>query len=423
MIVEHGADLAVHRADHEEVADVQRAVLYQQRRHRTAALVDSRFKDGAASLSIGIGFQLTHIGDQQNHFQQLVDILFGLGGDFHHYRVAAPFFGHQSAVGQLALDALGIGVGLVDFIESDDDRNFGGTRVIDGFLGLRHHTVVRTNHQHYDVGYFCAACAHAGKGFVTRGVDEDDALRPGVRFVCPDVLGDASGFAASHVGGADRVQQAGLPVVHMPHHSDYWRARYGVSGGVFLLLFFLNQLLFKADRAHYAVKRFRQRGGRGHVQRLVDAGEDAAVEQGFQQILGANVQLFGQLANRDSFGNRNVARLALNRRRGRLGHRRPARTSAGTRPNGMELALSFGESLFDERASASRGGRLARVQRFSGFCFRAWCARRARALRADWSLLTRPRWHSRTSTRSTRPRRVTRGGRRSRTAGRRAGGS
>ena len=48
---------------------------------------------------------------------------------------------------------------------------------------------------------------------------------------------------------------------------------------------------------HDAVERFGKSGGGRNVERLVDAGENAAIQQRLQQILGAHVELFRQLAN------------------------------------------------------------------------------------------------------------------------------
>ena len=43
-------------------------------------------------------------------------------------------------------------------------------------------------------------------------------------------------------------------------------------------------------------------GGGGGVERLIDAGEDAAIEKYLEKFLGAHVQLFGQIADSDAFG-------------------------------------------------------------------------------------------------------------------------
>jgi len=80
----------------------------------------------------------------------------------------------QAAIRELLLHAIWIGFRLVDLVNGHDDRNFGGLGVIDGFQRLRHHTVVRRNHDDHDVRHLGAACTHAGKRFVTRRIEEDD---------------------------------------------------------------------------------------------------------------------------------------------------------------------------------------------------------------------------------------------------------
>ena len=87
----------------------------------------------------------------------------------------------------------------------------------------------------------------------------------------------------------------------------------------------------------------------GTSERLVDAGEDAAVQQIFQQLLGAHVEFFGQLANGDAFGDGDVARSA------RLGRRDDrgcgaAVAHSGALARGMELALPFLFSFVGHRA-------------------------------------------------------------------------
>ena len=97
-----------------------------------------------------------------------------LGRNIDEYRVAAPRFRHQPAVAQLLLDAIRLCIRLVDLVHRDDDRHIRGLGVVDGFERLRHHAVIRCDHDHDDVGDLRAACTHAGKGFVTRRIQEDD---------------------------------------------------------------------------------------------------------------------------------------------------------------------------------------------------------------------------------------------------------
>ena len=132
--------------------------------------------------------------------------------------------GHQAQLGQLALDVVGIGAGLVDLVDGDDDRHVGRPRVVGRFLGLRHHAVVGRHHQHHDVGDLGAAGAHQGERLVTGRVEEHHAAAAHVHVVRADVLGDAAGLALGHLGLADGVEQRRLAVVHVAHHGHH-RAR------------------------------------------------------------------------------------------------------------------------------------------------------------------------------------------------------
>ena len=251
---------------------------------------------------------------------------------------------------------------------------------------LRHHAIIRAHHEHDDVRNFGATRTHARERFVARRIDEYDAASVDARFVRADVLRDSARFAGGHFRFADRVEKAGFSVVHVPHHGHHRSARLLIAGTNFLDLFFLNDLLFEADYLHDSVERFGETRCGRRVQRLIDAGENAAIEQRLQQFLGANVELFCQLANRDSFGDNHFAGLALYWR-DRLGLRRPscARTRAGT--HRMEFAFTFRVTLLDERTAARRG-RFARVKRLAGFSFRNSCsAGCAGTLSADRSLI------------------------------------
>ena len=310
-MVEHRAHFAVHRADDKYIADVQRAVLHQHCGDRTAAFVHARFDHRAASRSIRIGLEFAQIADEQNHFEQARKIFLRFRRDFHHHRVAAPLFGHQAAIGKLALHAFGLSVRLVNFVDGDNDGHIRGARVRDRFFGLRHHAVVRAHHEHHDIGNLCAARAHARERFVARRVNEHDSPIAHVHFIGADMLRDSARFSCGDFGFADGVEQAGFAVVHVAHHGNHGRARQQIAGALFLDFLFLDDLLFERDHLHDSVERFGQIRRRRHVQRLIDAGEYAAIEQSFQQILGANIELFGEFANGDAFGHRDRARLAL----------------------------------------------------------------------------------------------------------------
>jgi len=82
------------------------------------------------------GLALGDLGGQRDHFEQVVDAHAGLGGDGADNGVTAPVFSNKAVLGQLLLDALGVGVGLIHLVDGDDDGNFGGLGVVDGLDGL-----------------------------------------------------------------------------------------------------------------------------------------------------------------------------------------------------------------------------------------------------------------------------------------------
>src|SRR5262249_58670240 len=94
----------------------------------------------------------------------------------------------------------------------------------------------------------------------------------------------------------------------------------------FFLSDLLNDLLFKRDDMHDAAEGFGEAGCCLDVERLINTGEDAAIEQRLEHILGADVEFFSEIADSDALGNGDLARLALNRR----GH--------GSPPGGTPLA-------------------------------------------------------------------------------------
>ena len=99
--------------------------------------------------------------------------------------------------------------------------------------GLRLDSVIRSHNQDRDVGHLGTTRTHGREGLVTRCVDDRQravAVR-GVRhgLVRADVLGDAPGFGADHVGFANRVEQFGLTVIDVTHHGHHRRPRLEIA--------------------------------------------------------------------------------------------------------------------------------------------------------------------------------------------------
>src|SRR5712691_5515039 len=325
-----------------------------------ASLVHARFQHRARRRRIRVSLQLPQIRDQQNRFEQLLDALLLFRGDFHELRVAAPFSGHQAVFRQLPFRALQLRFRLVDLVDRHDDRHLRGSRVVDRFLRLRHDAIIGRHHQHYDIGNLRASRAHPCKRLVARRIHEHHRAIIDDHLVSADVLGDPARFARGNIRFANGVQQTRLAVIDVAHYCHHRRPRLQTFLGLFLRNL-EHHLLFERDHAHYSAKRFGKcRGGR-HIQRLVDAGKHAAVEQVLQDVLGAHIQLFGQFANRDAFRNRHVARRTRLRRRDDRG--RGAAACARTLPRRVQFALTFLLALIQNGTLALR--RLARVKRLA----------------------------------------------------------
>ncbi len=191
----------------------------------------------------------------------------------------------------------GLAFAFVDLVDGHDQRHVGGAGVVDGLLGLRHDAVVGRHHQDHDVGDLGAAGAHLGEGLVARGVDKDD--RPPVGRLDPrgaDVLGDATGLLLGDAARPDRVEQRGLSVIDVTHDGHDRRPRFCRSSclGTFLALV-LDELLggrhhrldleIGADLLRQLVR-----------QRLVGGDHHALLDQQSEELLGGDVELFGELA-------------------------------------------------------------------------------------------------------------------------------
>ncbi len=252
--------------------------------------------------------------------------------------------------------------GFIDFVDGDNDGNVGGFGVVDGFLGLRHDAIVRSDDQHHDVGNFCSACTHAGERFVAGSVNENHSTIVDLNFVSANVLGDAASFARGNIFGANGVQQTGLAVVDVAHYGDDRRTRLEIFLGLFLGDF-EHHFVFERDDGDDAVERFGELGGSRRIERLVDAGENSLVEKNFEQFLCAHVELFGEFANGNAFGDLDIARSTGLRRRDR--HNGTAIACTGTLASWMELALTFHLALIGAGTLALRGAagieRLARL--------------------------------------------------------------
>ena len=278
---------------------MQRAALDQHGRDRSAAAVELRLDDGAFGRPVRIGLEVENFRLQPDGFEQPVEI--GLLGrrhlDVEH--VAAERFDLHLVLQQLGAHALGLGIGLVDLVDRDDHRHLGGLGVLDRLDRLRHHAVVGGDHQHDKIRHLGAARAHRGEGGVAGRIDEGDlaALGRG-HLIGADVLRDAAGFAAHHIGVPDGVEQRGLAVVDVAHDGHDRRARLqrrGIVSGIEHA--FLDVGL--GDAANRMAKFLGEELGGVGIDHVGDLGHMALLHQELDHVDGALRHAVGEFLDRD----------------------------------------------------------------------------------------------------------------------------
>ena len=109
---------------------------------------------------------------------------------------------------KVSAHAVGLGVGFVDLVDGDDDRHLRRLGVVDRLYCLRHHAVVGGDNQHDNIGDFGTTGTHGCERGVARCIDKGNpSARRGGYLIRADMLGDAAGFARSHLTRTDGVEQ------------------------------------------------------------------------------------------------------------------------------------------------------------------------------------------------------------------------
>ena len=175
--------------------------------------MEVRFEDEGKTIALGVASEVVHFGDEQDVFEEFVDVFAVLGADFNGRVVAAPFFEEDVVVGKFLFDARDICFGFVDFVDGDDGWDMVFADIGNDFFGLRADAVVGGDNQNGDIGKGDAAFAHGGKGFVTGRVDKSDEFAALFDLIGADCLSDAAGFFARDIGFADGVEKGGFAVI------------------------------------------------------------------------------------------------------------------------------------------------------------------------------------------------------------------
>ncbi len=203
VLVGHRADLAEPSAREDEVSDVERPILDEHASDRAASAIEQGLQNGAARRALRVRLQFEQLALELDGLEKLRYALASHCAHVHELSVTAPVLGYEALVDELALDAFGIGPGLVDFVDRHDERDLRRLRVRNGLLRLRHDAVISGHDEDHDVGHAGPASAHLGERFVSRSVEKHDGTQVGVDLVGADVLRDAAGLSGGNVGLAE----------------------------------------------------------------------------------------------------------------------------------------------------------------------------------------------------------------------------
>ena len=304
VVVDEGAHLAGVLAAEYDIAHAECAAFDEHSGGGAHAGFELGFNDIAFGAAGGIGLEFEDIGLQEDHFEQVIDAVAGLGADGTADQIAAPLFGGESLGLQLLHHALHIRGGHIDLIDGNHHGNAGGLDMLNGLAGLRHDAVVGGDDDDGDVGEVGAAGTHGGEGRVAGGIEEGNLLAAQLDGVGTDVLGDAAGFTVGDLGIADLVEQGGLAVVDMAEEGDHGRTGHQVFG---LILIFGAFFEFALDAG--ATATFLNLNGEAvffcdladdlHINALIDGGQNIHLHQLGDDDIGLKAEHFGEVLDDD----------------------------------------------------------------------------------------------------------------------------
>ena len=297
--VEHGADAAIGEAGNQRIAHVQGTAGHEHGSDRAAALIELGLEDVAGGKGVRVGLELEHVGLEQHGLQKVVDTDLLLGRDVDEHVLSAPLLGDDAVLGELLAHAVGVGAGLIDLVDGDDDGYAGGLGVVDRLDGLGHDAVVGGDDQDDDVGHLGAAGTHGRKGGVARGIDEGDLAVVDHDLRSADGLRNAARLAGSDAGVTDGVEQARLTVVDVTHDGDDRGAGLKVGGIVVeregVLLLGGDDLDLTAQVVGNELDEVVRHG-------LCHGERRAQQEQALDDVVGRNVERLGELLDGNALG-------------------------------------------------------------------------------------------------------------------------
>ena len=206
-LVEHRLDTSLMSSRQNDISHLQRTVLHQYGRYIATSLVQRRLDDRTNRTFFRIRFQIQQVGLQQYLLQQLLDTNTFLSGDLLTLVLTTPVFHQVIHIRQLLLDLLRVSMWLIDFINSENNRNTGSRSVINRLNRLRHHVIISGHDNNRDIRHLRATGTHSGKRLVTRSIQErDTAAILQLHVVGSDMLRDTTGLTGDYVRATDIIQ-------------------------------------------------------------------------------------------------------------------------------------------------------------------------------------------------------------------------
>ena len=237
---------------------------------------------------------------QDHGLQQGVDAFAGLRGYLDELHRAAPILRDHVERAQLVLDPLRVGRLQVHLVHRDNERNIGCLGVLNRFLRLRHHAIVRRHNQDHHVRGLGTPRPHGREGGMAGRVDERNLAVLGFDVVGADVLGDSTGLAGNDAGMANVVEERRLAVIDVAHDGDHGRARVAFAFDLQRLLEIQLNLVV-GDELDLVAHLLHQQNGGILVEDLVDRGHDTHAHQGLDRLAGLDAHALSQFADGGHF--------------------------------------------------------------------------------------------------------------------------
>jgi hypothetical protein len=148
------------------------ALVNKNRCNWSTTYVELGFQHNAFGATSWVGGELFNFGQDTQLLEQVVNSEATLCSHLDNNCFSAPCFWGELIFCELRKHSLHICIVFVNFIDSNHNWNLGSASMANGFNRLWHDTIVRSHHQHNDVGDLCTTCAHLGKCSVTWCVDK-----------------------------------------------------------------------------------------------------------------------------------------------------------------------------------------------------------------------------------------------------------